>query len=252
VAEPHEDPETGREKPATAEAAPGPGGRKKAKKDRKGRGGPEAAPKGGAFSPEAEPLRPPEPVAPKHRVLPPAGGGKPEGDLLLETASKSIETLRRNWHVIAAALLVVLVASVFFALRIEAAKRRQRDAWEALRQVERVEGAPVEDYLRGAENFRGTTAEPFFLLRAADTHFARGGKEALAEAAKLYRRVAEDFGENPLAAQLAKNGLEAIRAALDFDPAKALAEKGPPIERAKDLPPLPGPSSGPAAPEPPK
>lgn len=250
MAEPHEDekpPSTSTEPrasgttPGTAQEQPREHGhgKKKGKKGKKGRGAAEAEP----AAPEGEggetaAAGPRVVVPPKHHAQP-AIGAELKGDVFLETAATSIDKLRDNWQVIAAALLFVVVVIAFVALKVENSKQRNRDSWEGLRKAEALAKPGADDFLKGVEAYRGTSAEPFFLLRAADAYFKEGGRENIGKAVDLYDRVAKDFAGNPVAAQLAKDGLEAAKAATSFDAVKYAATKGPAVEMAKDLPPLP-------------
>jgi hypothetical protein len=239
MAEPHEDDKPG-EVPATAAEHH----RKKGKKKRReGEGGGDAAP---APDAGAEPRH----VEPKHHARP-AVGGDLKGDVFLETAATSIDKLRENWQVIAAGLLLLVVIVAFVAARLEAARTRSREGWEALRlldkRAEAEKGLPAEEFLKGAEAVHGTSAEPYFYLRAGDAFFREGGKQGYGKAIEQYERVAKDFSSNPVAKNLAEQGIEAAKQAGTFDPAKAAAGK-PRVETAKDLPPLPG-GAGAAKPE---
>jgi hypothetical protein len=261
VVDPHEE-ESAAQAPGTAAEAPsapaagpaGSKGKKKGKKEKKKGGAPAAAPTAAAAAAPAaagEPARKPgEPVLPPKQHARPALGGDLKGDVFLETAATSIDKLRENWQLIAAALLVIVVVVALVGVRMESVKARNRDAWEAMRTLEKRAGAPAEDYLQAAERFRGTTAEPFLLLRAADAEFKAGGKEGWGKAIETYQRVADGWAKNPIASKLAQEGIDAARAAAAFDPAK-LAAKGPALETAKDLPPLPAPGPTPAPTPPP-
>lgn len=205
--------------------------------------GPETAAAPAAASPGAV-------VPPKHHAKP-ALGTEAKADMFLQTATTSIDKLRENWQVVAAALLVLVVVTVFIALRIEAGRTRNREAWEALRSVEKLELATAEDFRRALENYRGTTAEPFFILRAADAEFKRGGREGVEAAARGYQEVLDRFPENPLAAHLAKQGLDAAKGVLAFDAVTFASGKGDRVEMVKDVLPLPTPGgAAPPSPEP--
>jgi hypothetical protein len=236
VAEPQEEETPGKTPSAAAEPR-----NKKRKKGKKGHAGAEAAagaaseggaPPAAGDAPARAPGEAPQVIPPKHHARP-AVGADLEGDVFLETAATSIDKLRENWQVIAAGLLFVVVVIAFVALKVESGKQRNREAWEGLRHVESLAKATPDDYLKGVDAFRGTAAEPFFLLHAADAYFKQGGKESDGKAIELYEQVARDFGANPVAARLAQEGLDAARAAGTFDAAKFAAGK-PALETAKD------------------
>jgi hypothetical protein len=157
-------------------------------------------------------------------------------DPVMATAATGVEKLRENWQVIAAGLLVLIVAILFVTWRIESGRARNRLAWEELKTANAAaEGKPpAPDKLNELrERYRGTTAEPFIVLRIGDYYSAQGDKDNLGKAVEQYKRVLDEHGSNDLAAYLARKSIEGAERALAFDPAKATTGKDEKTEWAK-------------------